>query len=193
MWRGGPRDFNRVPGVAARHGHPDVLSERLIHGIIMAKTKKRVQSGGGYAQGDMTPMIDMTFQLIAFFMVLINFADAQQQEGIKLPKSTLAKPPDEPPKTPVTLQVSKEGTVFYGGNELNLQSLKTALSRKRDLINVTPDESMFTATVIIRGDYRAEAGFVQEVIAVCQEVGFEKFALRAKQRALSELEQQEDT
>ena len=29
---------------------------------------------------DMTPMIDMTFQLIAFFMVLINFDASDQDE-----------------------------------------------------------------------------------------------------------------
>lgn len=37
------------------------------------------------AEGDMTPMIDMTFQLIAFFMVLINFAEGDQDQRIKLP------------------------------------------------------------------------------------------------------------
>ena len=31
-------------------------------------------------EGDLTPMIDMTFQLIAFFMVLINFTDTEQDE-----------------------------------------------------------------------------------------------------------------
>ncbi|MDP6717396.1 MAG: biopolymer transporter ExbD, partial [Pirellulaceae bacterium] len=29
-------------------------------------------------EGDLTPMIDMTFQLIAFFMVLINFTQSEQ-------------------------------------------------------------------------------------------------------------------
>ena len=43
-------------------------------------------------EGDLTPMIDMTFQLIAFFMVLINFTEADQDERIKLPTSVLAKP-----------------------------------------------------------------------------------------------------
>ena len=38
----------------------------------------------------MTPMIDMTFQLIAFFMVLINFTEADQNQAINLPSSELA-------------------------------------------------------------------------------------------------------
>jgi biopolymer transport protein ExbD len=36
------------------------------------------------------------------------------------------------------------------------------------------------ANVIIRADRDAEAGRVQDIVAVCQEVGFEKFTLRAR-------------
>ena len=38
---------------------------------------------------DMTPMIDMTFQLITFFMVVKNFSEAEQDDRIQLP---LAEP-----------------------------------------------------------------------------------------------------
>jgi len=37
-----------------------------------------------------------------------------------------------------------------------------------------------TTPVIIRGDSNAKTGQVQELITVCQDEGFEKFALRAK-------------
>ena len=48
------------------------------------------------AEGDLTPMIDMTFQLIAFFMVLINFAQTESNDRVKLPSSQLVKPPEVP-------------------------------------------------------------------------------------------------
>ncbi len=35
------------------------------------------------------------------------------------------------------------------------------------------------ATVIVRADGRARTGDVQQVIRICQEQGFERFALRA--------------
>ena len=41
-------------------------------------------------EGDMTPMIDMVFQLIAFFMVVVNFSEVDQNELIRLPSSELA-------------------------------------------------------------------------------------------------------
>src|SRR5687767_3871237 len=86
------------------------------------------------AEADMTPMIDMTFQLIAFFMVLINFSDAETNDRIKLPSSELAKPPDAPLETPITLQLTKEGTVLYSADEITVAGLKTPLMRERNLL-----------------------------------------------------------
>ena len=42
---------------------------------------------------DMTPMIDVVFQLLAFFMVITNFEQTQADERVKLPRDQLAKPP----------------------------------------------------------------------------------------------------
>ena len=51
-------------------------------------------------EGDLTPMVDMTFQLIAFFMLIINFSEVEKSEEINLPLSELAKPPEEAPPPP---------------------------------------------------------------------------------------------
>lgn len=147
----------------------------------MTKEKARIRSRAVFAEGDMTPMIDMTFQLIAFFMVLINFTEADQNERIRLPISQLAKPPDAPLEDPITLQLTREGTVLLGGEEFSVERLQVPLRRERQIIEATPNKTVAGATIIIRADMRAKAGKVQEVIKVCQETGFERFALRAKQ------------
>jgi biopolymer transport protein ExbD len=133
------------------------------------------------AEADMTPMIDMTFQLIAFFMVLINFSDAETNDRIKLPSSELAKPPDAPLETPITLQLTKEGTVLYSADELTVAGLKTPLMRERNLIE-RMKKSVTEATIVIRADAETKTGVVQEVIKVSQEAGFEKFVMRAMQK-----------
>ena len=134
------------------------------------------------AKGDMTPMIDMTFQLIAFFMVVINFSEADQNERIRLPSSELAKPPDAPLQSPLTLQVTSEGTVIFGPDEVPVMELRPLLLREREVIKATPGRSVKDATVIIRGDRDAKTGRVQQVIKLCQETDFEKFDFRAKQQ-----------
>ncbi len=133
-------------------------------------------------EGDMTPMIDMTFQLIAFFMVLINFSEADQNARIRLPSSELAKPADSPLETPVTLQVTSKGTVIFSAQEVPVEGLKTLLQREVQIINSLPGKNARGATVIIRADRETKTGLVQKVIKACQESGFEKFALRAKQQ-----------
>lgn len=132
-------------------------------------------------QGDMTPMIDMTFQLITFFLVLLNFGEGEQDERIRLPLSELAKPPEAASEWPITLQLTRIGTVLVGGEEIPIEGLKPLLFREKQVaerLNRNPKE----ATIIIRADADSKTGLVQELIKICQETGYEKFVLRAKQR-----------
>jgi biopolymer transport protein ExbD len=129
---------------------------------------------------DMTPMIDMTFQLIAFFMILINFSEADQDQRVQLPSSTLAKPPSAPFETPITIQLIRGGNIVMSGQTYaNAEAIKPLLNNEKYLMESQQTDPA-TATIIIRAHKDAKTGLVQEVIKVCQEVGFEKFTLRAK-------------
>ena len=134
----------------------------------------------GIQEGDLTPMIDMTFQLIAFFMVLINFNQSEQNEKIQLPESTLAKPPDAPLETPITLHLTKEGRVILGGQEVAIEGIGPLLTTERNSI-MLQNKPVSDATVIIRAHRDAQTGRVQNLIQECQKNKFEKFALRAKE------------
>ena len=79
------------------------------------------------AEGDLTPMIDMTFQLIAFFMVLINFTQTESNDKVKLPSSQLVKPPDAPLEFPIILHVAQDGLIYLGGDEYTADTLATGL------------------------------------------------------------------
>jgi biopolymer transport protein ExbD len=132
------------------------------------------------SEPDMTPMIDMVFQLIAFFMMLINFAEGDQNERIKLPTSELAKPAVSPLDSPITLHVTQEDTVIIGGQEVSVEGLKPFLDREASVLTMR-GKSPAVATVIIRGDMDAKTIVVQDVIRLCQLSKFEKFVLRAKE------------
>lgn len=140
------------------------------------------KKSAGIHEGDMTPMIDMVFQLIAFFMVLVNFTEADQNQRIHLPSSELAKPPDAPLDTPITIHVTDDGTAIMGPNEVPIQGLTRLLTIEHQVLVRKGDGRAKEATIIIRGDGSTQFGLIQEVIQVCQDVGFEKFALRAKQQ-----------
>lgn len=136
--------------------------------------------GAEMVEIDYTPMIDMTFQLIAFFMILINFAEVDQDQRVQLPLSALAKPPEAPLDTPITIQMVRSGQIVMGGQLYpDANAIRPLLNNEKYVLQAQ-DRSTGDATIIIRAHRAAKTGQVQNVVKVCQEVGFEKFTLRAK-------------
>ena len=132
------------------------------------------------AEGDMTSMIDMVFQLIIFFMVLINFSQDDQNQAIKLPSSELAKPADAPLENPIVLNLAYNGKVYIGPETATIAGLRPLLETEAKVLNAS-GKSAKDANVIIRADGNTAGGMVQELIKKCQESGYEKFALSAKE------------
>ena len=140
---------------------------------------------------DMTPMIDMTFQLISFFMFVINFNNDLTNEKIHLPVAELAKPVNKAPIEPLVLNVNRDGKLEVIGEQFDLRMpqdmarVNAYLKREAAIIRVKMQklgkaaELGLEATVIIRGDERMQYGAVQDLIRACREAGFTKFSLRA--------------
>jgi biopolymer transport protein ExbD len=150
---------------------------------------------------DMTPMIDIVFQLITFFMVVINFDAADTDERVKMAISDLARPPKVKLDTELVLQmgyyrkteddVSKITSgpfLFYDGADIPATKFETDFEPRLrrelqfDKLKKNVDENGHSKrTVIIRADAECPTGTVQKLIRLCQTVGYEKFALKAMQ------------
>jgi biopolymer transport protein ExbD len=140
---------------------------------------KRASSGPSTTDIDMTPMIDMTFQLITFFMFVMNFSEAEQDDRIQLPLSQLAKPVEGAMETPITLQLTQDGSVIYAGELISVRDIGGYLEREKAVM-LDAGKEPNSATLIVRADGRAKTGEVQDIIRICQEKGFERFVLRAQ-------------
>ena len=132
------------------------------------------------AEGDLTPMIDMVFQLIAFFMVLINFAQPESNDRVTLPSSQLVKPPEVPLEFPIILHVAQDGEIILGGDDYTAETLRVGLQKELAVITAE-GKTVEDANVVIRAHKDTSAGDVQEVIRVAQEQQLENFALRVKE------------
>lgn len=132
------------------------------------------------AEGDMTSMIDMVFQLIIFFMVLINFSQDDQNQSIKLPTSELAKPAEAPLENPIVINLAFNGNVYMGAETATIAGLRPLLELEANVLK-SKGQGTKDANIIIRSDANTAGGMVQELIKKCQESGYEKFALRAKE------------
>jgi biopolymer transport protein ExbD len=141
----------------------------------MARKRKPV----GSVDIDMTPMIDVTFQLITFFMFTLNFSEAEQDQRVQLPTSQVAKPAENSDIEPLTLQLMNDGRVIYNGEAVALAALRDYLINEKDVMRAAGKEPS-AATVVVRADGRSRTGDVQQIIRSCQEEGFTTFTLRAE-------------
>ncbi len=135
------------------------------------------------AEPDLTPMIDMTFQLIAFFMVLVNFSTSEQNDKVSLPESELAKPAEAADELPITLHVPENGTVVLGGVTSTVEGLRPLLESELLMLE-SKNKKAGDANIIIRAHRASLGGRVQEIMEKCQQLGFEKFSLRVREEQL---------
>ncbi len=131
-------------------------------------------------EGDMTPMIDMAFQLIAFFMLLINFSEIEKTEQVNLPDSVIAQPPKTPADYTILLNMDRDGTFLLGAERVeNLDALGVLLSHEISLAaRNRVDKAQIN--VIVRADKDAATGDVRKLMKRCQDSGLETFSLRVK-------------
>lgn len=147
-------------------------------------------------EADMTPMIDIVFQLIAFFVVISNFEQQQADERVTLPRDQLAKPPEVKRENSVVLNLGfkkdLDGKVtdptpylFFGGEAFTVEQSANRL-RKEAQFYTTIGTDIADVTVEIRADAGVDSGLVQKLIQMCQEKGieFQRFALKATQASL---------
>ena len=145
---------------------------------------------------DMTPMIDIVFQLITFFMVINKFDQAEADERVTLPKDQLAVPPAVQRKNAMMLNfgyvrdqtgqlLSPDPLFFFGDEQVTLEQVRPRL-RQESQFYQTIGTDLAEVVVEIRADAEIKSGMVQELIQMCQEegVGFQRFALKATQKAL---------
>lgn len=143
-------------------------------------------------EADMTPMIDMTFQLIAFFMIVNNFEQTQADERVKLPADKLARPPKVAREDELVLNIgfdrdaqgnklSDTPGIFYGDDQIPVSEYLPRLQKDYTLAERTFGEAEAKAkTIGIRADGDVPTGLIQELIKLGQQAGFEKFSLKAK-------------
>jgi len=119
---------------------------------------------------DMTPMIDVVFLLLIFFMVSTVFVDFSKKMDINLPTSK-SSALDESTKT-LEVEMSKDKKIFLAGKPLTLLGLETTLA-KMELKDKKP-------SAIIRADKSLPYGDVIQVMGLLQKKGIPDISVAVK-------------
>lgn len=144
--------------------------------------------GGQTAEPNLTPLLDMVFQLITFFMLVINFKTAAMDLDLKLPVVGSAQPVDTGGKDDLLiLNINAEGKLKVYGNEVEDVPGYLAAEAQASLLaarNKDPDSSLksgdeLPSTVVIRADKATPFAMLNNVITAAQKNGYRHFALKA--------------
>ena len=128
----------------------------------------KLNKGTALALLDLTPMIDMVFNLLLYFMVVSHFANEERTLKVELPTGSMAMPLTAKPKE-LFVNIDQTGRYYVGSRRLDERELARYL-RQAAIDNPT------NQTVVIRGDKRCPWDFVATAMRLCNEAGIRDYS-----------------
>lgn len=122
----------------------------------MMKNKKSLSSGDSVDDINISPLIDMVFILLIFFIVTTVFVEETGVDVIK----PVAVSYQDLEKNCILIAVTDQGQVIYGGKDVGLSNIRTIIRRKMQENDELP--------VIIQADMNAKSGVVVRLVDECK-------------------------
>lgn len=116
---------------------------------------------------DISPLMDMVFILLIFFIVTSTFS---RETGVEVTKPQ-AQSASQVQKENIMVAITREGTVHVNERQVDIAGLKDVLSR---LISQNPDRE-----VVLIADKESQTGMMVQVIDACNLSGAKKVSVAA--------------
>jgi len=124
---------------------------------------------------DMTPMIDVVFQLFIFFVVTLKMTnDVNKDIVLEDGKNGVTLTPDNMPPTTLEIEVDRRGRISIHNATLTESNL-------RDILRARVNKHGNEFPVLIRGDRRTQHEKVRKVMDICTSSGIWKLSFVAVQ------------
>jgi biopolymer transport protein ExbD len=124
--------------------------------------------GGGL---ELTPMIDVVFLLMIFFLVASKLDEADRFIDVVLPKASAAKPLTSRPRE-FLVNIDRDGKYFVGARPVSLADLQGQLKQ-------AAADNPKRQTVIVRADENVAHKFVVAAMNACVEAGIEDYQVQS--------------
>jgi biopolymer transport protein ExbD len=122
----------------------------------------------------MMPLMAVTLLLVVLISSALLCSPSKDDAWLWLPLGQAARPPAALP-SPITLQLTDDGRLLVNGAAIRPAELQTALRQPRESLRL-PNPA--DAAVILRADPHVATGKVQELMEICQELGFQRVTLK---------------
>jgi biopolymer transport protein ExbD len=120
---------------------------------------------------ELTPMIDVVFLLMIFFLVASKLDEADRFIDVVLPKASAAKPLTSRPRE-FLINIDREGRYFMGARPIELGALQ-------GLLKQAAVDNPKRQTVIVRADENVQHKFVVAAMNACVEAGIEDYQVQS--------------
>ncbi len=114
---------------------------------------------------EMTPIIDMVFLLLIFFLVATTFHQTEREMQIALPEAASGGPISVALRE-LVVNVASDGAIIVAGQQIGEDELRTLVS---EAVAGNPDQK-----VTIRGDRSASYSAVARVLDICKGSGVQE-------------------
>ena len=114
---------------------------------------------------EMTPLIDMVFLLLIFFLVATTFHQTEREMQIALPQAAFAGPISTALRE-IIINVDSAGEIFVSGHVIELEDLRTMIDQA---VGANPDQK-----VTVRGDRDTAYANIVRVLDICKGAGIEE-------------------
>ncbi len=141
------------------------------------------------AEPNLTPLLDVVFQLITFFMLVMNFSNENYDQRVHLPVAGSARPVEDDThiEDRLVLNVDQDGHLLIGGEVQPLHKAIQTIKHEADLVKLNlkaggiklDASGTLPTTIVLRADKETSFSSVLGLIKACQANGFRKFALKA--------------
>ena len=121
----------------------------------------------------LTPLIDVVFLLLIFFLVTSKFDEEERRLPIELPVATNATPMTQKPRE-VTIDIDREGNFFVNGNRQSIEQVEATLRRA---VATNPTNQ----AVVIRADATVPFQPVVTVMDLCNRTGVSDYSVTTKE------------
>ena len=121
----------------------------------------------------LTPLIDVVFLLLIFFLVTSRFDEEERRLPIELPVATSAMPMTQRPRE-VAIDIDREGNFYANGQGLPADELETVL--RRAVANNPTNQ-----VVVIRADAGVPFQPVVSAMDMCNRAGVADYTVTTKE------------
>ncbi|MCB1185479.1 biopolymer transporter ExbD, partial [bacterium] len=116
-------------------------------------------------QVELTPIVDMVFLLLIFFLVATTYQQAERETRITLPEAEAAGPITLALRE-IVINVDGDGSIIVAGQAMTIEELRSLVT---EAVGANPEQK-----VSIRGDREAAYGTVARVLDVCKAAGIDE-------------------